>query len=170
MDVGRRGLALVGTGARAEEGAASTKEVLAGQGSGKARLGGRAPNHFNGFRLGRFASRRERRTVPGCSSRYSWVNSWTLRGGLGEARLGGIGNVLVPRRTECGEDFAADGTGGIERDVLTTTVDTERGGGVAASHDRLLKAPFRTALVSTSVGRAVMEESADWASLCLFFA
>jgi len=82
----------------------------------------------------------------------------------------GIGNVLVSRRTESREDFAADETGSIERGVLTTTVDTERGGGVAASHNRLLKAPFRTALVSTSVGGAVMEESADWTRLCLFLA
>jgi len=170
VDVGQRGLAPVGTGASSEEGAASTKEVPAGEGSGEARLGGRAANYSNSFRLGRFASGRETRTVPGWSGRYSWVNSWTLRGGLGEARIGGIGNVLVPRSTESGEDFAADGTGAIERGVLTTTVDTGRGGGVAASHDRLLKAPFWTALVITSVGGAVMEESADWASLCLFFA
>jgi len=58
------------------------------------------------------------------------------------AYIGGIGNVLVPWRTESGEDFAADGTGVIERGVLTTTVDTERRGGIAASHDRLLKDPF----------------------------
>jgi len=108
--------------------------------------------------------------VPGWSGRHSWVSSWALRGGLREARVGGIGNVLVPRRTEGGEDFAADGTGSIERGVLPTTVDTERRGGVAASNDRLLKAPFRTALVSTSVSGAVMEESADRAGLCLFFA
>ena len=96
------------------------------------------------------------------------MKSWTLRGGLREARIGGIGNILVPRRMERGEDFATDGTGAIERGVLTSTVDTERGGGVAASHDRLLKAPFRTALISTSVGGAMMEESADRASFCLF--
>jgi len=71
---------------------------------------------------------------------------------------------------ESEENFAADGTGAIERGVLTTTVDTERGGGVAASHDRPLKAPFQIDLVSTSVGGAVMEESADRASLCVFFA
>ena len=170
MDVGRSGLASVGTGASSEEGAASTKEVSAGVGGGKTRVGGSAANNFNGFRLGRFRSGREKRTVSGCSGRYSWVNSWTLRGSLGEAHIGGIGNVLVPRRTKSGEDFAADGTSAIERDVLTTTVDTERGGGVTATHDRLLKAPFRAALVSTSVGGAVMKESADRASLCLFFA
>jgi len=89
---------------------------------------------------------------------------------LGEAHIGGIGNTLVPRRTERGADFATDGTGAIARGVLTTAVDIERGGGVAASHNRLLKAPFRTALVSTSVGGAMMEESADLASLCLFLA
>jgi len=72
--------------------------------------------------------------------------------------------------TESGEDFAADGTGAMESGVLTTTVDTERRGDVAASQDRLLKAPFRTALVSISMGGAVMEGSADRASLCLFFA
>jgi len=42
---------------------------------------------------------------------------------------------LVPRRAESGEDFAADRTGAIERAGLTTTVDTERRGGIAASHD-----------------------------------
>ena len=108
--------------------------------------------------------------MPGWSGRYSWVNSWTLRAGLGEARIRGLGNVLVTRRTESREDFAADGTGASERGLLTTTVNTERGEGVAASQDRLLKAPFRTALVSISVGGAVMEESADRASLYLFFA
>jgi hypothetical protein len=77
---------------------------------------------------------------------------------------------LVPSRTESGEDFAADGTGAIEGGVLATTVDAERGGGIAASYDRLLKASFRTALVSAPVGRTVMEESADRASLCLLFA
>jgi len=170
VDVGRHGLAPVGTGACSEEGAASTKEVPAGEGSGEARLGLRAENHSNGFRLGRFASGRETRTVPGWSGRYSRVNGWTLRGGLGGARIGGIGNILVPRRTESGEDFAADGTGSIERGILTTTVDSERGGGVAASHNRFLNAHFWAALVSTSVGGAEMEESADRASLCLFLA
>jgi len=91
-------------------------------------------------------------------------------GGLREARIGGIGNVLVPGRMESSEDYAADRTDAIEAGMLTTTVDTERGGGIAASHDRLLKASFWTALVSTSVGRTVMEESADRAGLCLFFA
>ena len=73
--------------------------------------------------------------MSGWSTRYSWVNSWTLRRGLGEAHIGGVGNVLVPRRTESREDFAADGTGAMERGVVTTTVDTERGGGIAATHD-----------------------------------
>jgi len=169
VDVGRRWLALVGTGACSEEGAASTKEVPAGEGGGEVRLGRRAANQLYRFGLGRFARGRETRTVPGWGGRYSWVNSWTLRGGLGVAHIGGIGNVLVPRRTESGEDFAADRTGAIDRGVLTTRVDTERRGGVAASHDRLHKAPFRTALISTSVGGLMIEESADRTSLCLFF-
>ena len=135
MDVGRRGLAPVGTGASSEEGAACTKEVSAGEGGGKARVGGSTADYFDSFRLGRFAGGREARTVSGWSGRYSWVNSWTLRSGLGGAHIGGIRNVLVPRRVESGEDFAADGTGAIERGMLTTTVDTERGGGVAATHD-----------------------------------
>jgi len=170
VDVGRCGLGPVGTGACSAEGAASTKEVAAEEGCGAARLGRRAANQLKGFGLGRFTSGRETRTVPGWSGRYSWVNSWTFRGGLGVAHIGGVGNVLVPRRTESGENYAADGTCAIERVVLTTTVDTERRGGVAASHDRLVKAPFRTALISTSEGGAMMEESADMASLCLFFA
>jgi len=170
VDVRRRGLAPVSTGASSEEGAASTKEVPVGEGSGEVRLGRRAVNKFNGYRLGRFASRRETRTVPGWSSWHSWVSSCTLRGGLGEACIRGIENVLVSRRTESGEDFAADGPGAIERGVLTPTVDTERRRGIAASHDRLLKALFRTALVSTSVGGVVMERSADWGGLCLFCA
>jgi len=48
VDVGRRGLAPVGTGASSEAGAAGTKEVPAGEGSGEGRLGGRAANHSNG--------------------------------------------------------------------------------------------------------------------------
>ena len=87
-----------------------------------------------------------------------------------EARIGGVGNILVPGRTESGEGFTADGTGAIKGGVLATTVDAERGGGIAASYDRLLKASFRAALVGASVGRTVMEDSADRASLCLFFA
>ena len=174
MDVGRRGLAPVGTGACSEEGAASTKEIPAGEGIGEVRLGRRAANQFNGFGLGRLASGREPRTVPGWSGRYGWVSRGTLGGGLGGAHIGGahiggIGNVLVPRRMESGKDFAADGTGAIKRGMLPTTDDTERGGDVAATQNRLLKAPFRAALVSTCVGRAVMEESADRAGLCLFF-
>ena len=138
MDVGRPGLAPVGTCACPEEGAASTKEVPAGEGSGEVGLGRRAANQLHGFGLGRFASGREMRTVPGWGGRCSGVNSGTLSGGLGVAHIWGIGNVLVPRRTESGEDFAADGTGAIASGVLTTTVNTERRGGVAASHDRLL--------------------------------
>jgi len=126
VDVGRCGLGPVGTGACSEEGVASTKKIPAGEGSGEIRLGRRATNQFNGFGLGRLASGRETRTVPGWSGRYSWVNSRTLGDGLRGAHIGGIGNVLFPRRTECGEDFAADGTGAIKRGVLTTTVDTER--------------------------------------------
>ena len=170
MDVGRRRLAPVGTGACSEEGASSTNEIPSQEGSGEVRLGRRAANQLNSFGLRRLARGRETRTVPGWSGRYGWVNSRALGGSLGGAHIGGIGNVLVPRRMECGEDFAADGTGAIKRGVLTTTVDPERRGGVAAPHDRLLKAPFRTALIGASVGRAMMEESADRSSLCLFIA
>ena len=138
--VSRSELAPVGTGDSTEEATTSAKEVPAGKGGGEVRLCRRAANEFNGFRLGRFASWRETRTVPGWGGRHSWVSSWALRGGLGEARIGGIGNVLVPRGTERGEDFAADGTGAIKRGVQSTTVDTQRRGGIAASHDRLLKA------------------------------
>ena len=170
MDVARRRLAPVGTGACSEEGAASPKQIPSGERSGEVRLGRSAANQFNGFGLGRLTSGRETRTVPGWSGRYGWVNCRTLGGGLGEALIGGIGNILVPRRTECGEDFVADGTGASKRGMLTTTVDTERRGGVAAPPDRFLKAPFRTALIGASVGGAMMEESADRASLSLFFA
>jgi len=135
VDVGWGGLAPVGTGASWKEGGACTKEGSAGEGGGKAGVGGSAANHFNSFRLGRFAGGRETRTVSGWSGRYSWVNSWTMRGVLGEAHIGGIGNVLVPRRTESGEDFAVDGTGAIKRGMLPTTVDTERGRGVAATYN-----------------------------------
>jgi len=100
VDIGRCWPAPVGSGASAEEGAASTKEVPAREGSGEVWLGGHAANQLIAFRLGRFATGRETRTVPGRSSRYSWVSSWTLRGSLGEACIGGIRNVLVPRRTE----------------------------------------------------------------------
>ena len=86
------------------------------------------------------------------------------------AHIRGIGYVLVPLWMERGEDFAKDRTCAIEGGVLTTTVDTERGGGIALSYYRFLKASLRTALVSTSVGGTVVEESADWAGLCLFFA
>ena len=113
MDIGRRGLAPVGTGACSEEGAASTKEIPAGEGSSEVRLGRRTANQVNGFGLGRFASGRETRTMHGWSGRDSWLNSWTGRGGLCGAHIGGIGNVLVAMRTEYGEHFAADGTGAI---------------------------------------------------------
>jgi len=59
------GLTPVGTGARSEEGAASTKEVSAGEGGGKARVGRSAAKDFNGFRLGSLPSGRETRTVSG---------------------------------------------------------------------------------------------------------
>ena len=108
--------------------------------------------------------------MSGWRSRHDLRSSWTLRGGLREARIGGVGNLLVPGRTESGEDFAADGTGAIKGGVLATTVDAEGGGSIAASYDRLLNASFRTALVSASVGRTVMEESADRAGLCHHFA
>jgi len=170
VDIVLRGLAPVGTGASSEDGAAKTKMVTAGEGSGDVRLGGRTMNEFNALRLGRFATGKEKRAVLGWSSCYRWGSFWTLRGDLREACIGGFGNVLVPRRTESGEDFGADRTGAIEGGVLTTTVDTARRGGIAGSHYKLLKASFRTAWVSTSVGRMVMEESADQASLCLFFA
>jgi len=91
VDVGRRGLAPIGTGASSEEGAASTKEVPAGEGSGEAIMGGRTANHLNGFRLGRFASGRETRTVSGWSGRYCLVSSWTLGGGLGRPVSGASG-------------------------------------------------------------------------------
>ena len=87
-----------------------------------------------------------------------------------EAHIGGVRNILVPGRTERGEDFVADGASAIEGGVLATTVDAKRRGGIAASYDRLLNASFRTALVSASVGRTVIEERADRASLCLRFA
>jgi len=142
VDIGRCGPAPVGTGACSEEGAASTKEVPAGEGSGKVRLGRRAADQFNGFGLGRFASGREMRTLPGRCGQYSWAKSWTLRGGLGGAYIGGIGNVSVPRRTECGEDFVADGTGAIEGGVLTTTVNSERGEALQHPTTDFSKPPF----------------------------
>jgi len=110
--------------------------------------------------------------VSSRSGRHGWGSSGTLRGCLKEARVGGgrIGYVLVPRRTEKGEDFTTDRTGNIERGRLTAAVDTERGGGIATSYHRLLEASFQTALISTPVGGTVVEESADWAGLCLFFA
>jgi len=170
MDVGWGGLAPVGTGASLKEGAARTKEVAPGEESGKVRLGGRASNEFKCLGMGRFTRVRETRAVPGRRSRQVRRSIWTLRGGLRNPHIGGIASVFVPQRTEGGEDFAADGTGAIERGMLATTVDAERRGGIAASFDLLLKASFQTALVSTSVGGTVMEGSADRASLCLFFA
>jgi len=104
--------------------------------------------------------------------RYGWGSSGTLRGCLKKARAGGggIGYVLVPGWMERGENFGTDRTGAIERGMLTATVHAERGGGIATSYHRLLKASFRTALISRPVGGTVVEESADWAGLCLFFA
>ena len=107
------GLAPVSTADSSKECAASTKEIPGGDGSGKVRLGGRASNRFNGLGMGRFARGRETRAVPGWISRHVWRTSWTLRGGLRKARIGGIGHILVPGRTESREDFAADGTGAV---------------------------------------------------------
>jgi len=93
-------------------------------------------------------------------------------GCLNKARVGGggIGYVLVPGRTERGENFAKDRRGAIERGMLTATVDAERRGGIATTYHRFLEASFWAALVSTSVGGTVVEESADLAGLCRFFA
>jgi len=170
VDVGRGGRVPVGNGASSKDSAACIKEIPEGEGSAKVRLGGGAPNKSNGLGMGRFAGGRETRAVSGWGSGHNWRSGWTLRRGFREARIGGVSNILVPGRTESGEDFAAEGTGASEGAVLATTVDAERGGGIAVSYDRLLKASIRTALVSTSVGRTVMEESADWASLWLLFA
>jgi len=106
------------------------------------------------------------------SGRYCWGSSWTLRGCLKKARIegGGIGYVLVPGRMEREANFATDRTCAIERGMLTATIDAERGGGIATTYHRLLEASFRGALVSTSVGGTVVEESIDRAGLCLFFA
>ena len=95
-----------------------------------------------------------------------------MRGCLKKARIGGggIGYVLVPGRAEGGENFTTDRTSAIDRGMLTATIDAERGAGIATSYHRLLEASFRTALISTPVGGTVVEESADWAGLCLFFA
>jgi len=73
--LGQRGLAPGSTGASSEECAASPKEVPAGERSGEATVCACAANHFNSFRLGRFASGRETRTVPGWSGRYNRANS-----------------------------------------------------------------------------------------------
>jgi len=75
VDVGRGGLAPVGTGASSKAGAASTKEIPAGEGSGKVRLGGSAPNEYNGLGMGRFAGGRETRAVSGWGSRHNWRSS-----------------------------------------------------------------------------------------------
>jgi len=92
VDVSWGGLAPVGTGASSEEGAASTEEVPAGEGSGEVGLGGRVANKYNSLGLGRFARGRETRAMPGWSSRYIWKSGWTLRGGLREARI----TIFVP--------------------------------------------------------------------------
>ena len=80
--------------------------------------------------------------MPGPGSGYSWGSSWTLRGGLRKTPIGGIGNVLVPRRAESGEDFAADWIRAIKACMLTATVNAKGGGGVATSNYRVLKASF----------------------------
>jgi len=170
VDVSRGRLAPVSTGASTEEGAASTKDIPVGEGSGETRLGRCTANHLDCLGLSRFARGRETGALPRRSGLYGWGSSWTLRGGLRKACIGGIGYVLVPRWTERGEDFATDRTRPIEGGVLTTTVDADRGGSIAASYYRFLKASFQTALVRTSVSGTVVEESADWAGLCLFFA
>ena len=160
----------MGTGASSEEGAASTKEIPAGEGSGEVMLDRCAANKFYCFGLGRFARRREMGAVPRWSSRYDWGSSWDLGGGLSMARIGGIGYILVPWWTERGEDFVADRTSAIKGGVLTPTVEAERGAGIATSCYRFLKTPFWAAVVDKSVGRKVVGESADQARLCLFFA
>jgi len=71
VDIGRGGLAPVGTGASSKEDAASTKEIPAGEGSGKVRLGGGAPNESNGFGVCRFAGGGETRAVSGWGSRHN---------------------------------------------------------------------------------------------------
>ena len=57
-----------------------------------------------------------------------------MRGGLRKTRIGGISDVMVPRRTESGEDFPSDRTSPVKGGMLTTTVDAERGVGVGTSH------------------------------------
>jgi len=74
MDVGRCELAPVGTGSSPDQGAASTKEVPAGEGGGEVRLGRCNANEFNSHRLGRFTTWRETRAVSGRTS-------WHSRGG-----------------------------------------------------------------------------------------
>ena len=75
MDIGRGGIAPVATGASSKEGAASTKEIPAGEGSGKVRLGGGAPNESHSLGMGRFAGGRETRAVSGWGSRHNWRSS-----------------------------------------------------------------------------------------------
>ena len=95
-------------------------------------LGRCAVKELNSLGLGRFARGREARTVPGSSSRYSWGSSWALSGGLRKALMGSIRYVLVPRWAESGADLAADRTSAIEGGRLTSTVDAESSGGIAA--------------------------------------
>jgi len=71
VDVGQGGRAPVGTGASSKEGGASTKEIPAGEGSGKVRLGGPAPNKANGLGVGRFARGGETRAVSDWRSRHN---------------------------------------------------------------------------------------------------
>jgi len=63
-----------------------------------------------------------------------------------------------------------DRAGAIKGGMLTSTVNAGRRGGIASSYYRLLKTSFGTALVSTSLSRKVVEETADRASLCVLFA
>jgi len=139
-------------------------------GGGEAWLGRSTTNQLNTLGLGGFARGRERGAVPGWSSRHSRGSIWTLRGSFMKARVRGICYVLVPWWAERGEDFTANWTGTIKGGMLTTTVDAERMGGIATFYYRFLKASIQTALVNTSVGGTVVEVSADWAGLCLFFA
>ena len=70
MEVGWGGLAPVGTGPSSNEGAARTKQIPAGEGSGKVRLGGRTANESNGLGVVRFGAGGETRAVSGWSSRH----------------------------------------------------------------------------------------------------
>jgi len=120
--------------------------------------------------MGRFARGREGGAVPGWSSRYIWGSSGTLSSRFRKGHIGGIRYVLVPRKADREQDFIADRAGAIEGGMLPFTVDAESGDSIAASYHRLLKTYFRAAWVSTSMGRTVVKERADGASLCLSLA